>query len=92
LTKPLLQSSNLALSHAILAFAAQHDLKIHQMGTKAAYLNAKLKEEIYMKAPPGLNVPEGMVLCLKKVVYGMKQGSCTWYEDICSMLTKMGYT
>jgi hypothetical protein len=76
----------------MLAFTAQHDLKIHQMGTKATYLNAKLKEEIYMEAPPGLDIPEGTVLCLKKAVYGMKQGGCTWYEDIHSMLTEMGYT
>jgi len=49
---------------AILAIAVQQNLTIHQMDIKAAYLNGKLKEEIYMEAPPGLEIPEGMVLCL----------------------------
>ena len=47
---------------AILAIAIQQNLTIHQMDVKAAYLNSKLKEEIYMEAPPSLEIPEGMVL------------------------------
>jgi len=48
----------------ILAIAVQQNLTIHQMDVKAAYLNGKLKEEIHMEAPPSLEIPEGMVLCL----------------------------
>ena len=59
---------------AILAIAIQQNLTIHQMDVKAAYLNSKLKEEIYMEAPPGLKIPEGMVLQLNRVVYSTKQG------------------
>lgn len=44
------------------------------MDVKSAYLNGELKEEIYMKAPPGFDVPDGMVLKLVKAVYGTKQG------------------
>ena len=47
---------------AILAIAVQQNLTIHQMDVKAAYLNGKLKEEIYMEGPPSLKIPEGMVL------------------------------
>ena len=46
----------------IIALAAEHDWDIHQMDVKATYLNGKLKEEIFMEAPPGFNIPEGMVL------------------------------
>jgi len=59
---------------AILAIAVQQNLTIHQMDVKAAYLNSKLKEEIYMEAPPGLEIPKGMVLQLNQAVYGTKQG------------------
>jgi len=52
----------LSTFHAILAIAIQQNLTIHQMDVKAAYLNGKLKEEIYMEAPPGLEIPKGMVL------------------------------
>ncbi len=44
------------------------------MDIKAAYLNANLKEEIYMEAPPGFDIPKGYILKLKKGVYGTKQG------------------
>jgi len=46
----------------IIALAAEHDWDIHQMDVKATYLNGKLKEEIFMEAPSGFDVPEGMVL------------------------------
>jgi hypothetical protein len=33
-----------------------------------------MANEIFMAPPPGLHVPEGMVLCLIKAIYGTKQG------------------
>ena len=66
----------------ILTIAAELDLEVHQMDVKSAYLNGELKEEIYMKPPPGLHVLEGMVLKLMKAVYGTKQGGHIWYENI----------
>jgi hypothetical protein len=59
---------------AILALAAELDLKVHQMDIKSTYLNGKLEEEIYIEPSPGFNIPEGMVLKLNKAVYGTKQG------------------
>jgi reverse transcriptase-like protein len=75
----------------ILAIAAEEDLEVHQMDVKSAYLNGVLKEEIFMEPPPGFDVPEGMVLCLVKAVYGTKQGGRIWYENIRSKLEAMGY-
>jgi len=82
----------LSTFRAILAIAVQQNLTIHQMDVKAAYLNGKLKEEIHMEAPPGLEIPEGMVLRLNRAVYGTKQGGRVWYEDVCSTMAEMGYT
>jgi len=76
----------------ILAIAVQQNLTIHQMDVKAAYLNGKLKEEIYMEAPPGLEIPKGMVLRLNRAVYSTKQGGRVWYEDVCGTMAEMGYT
>jgi reverse transcriptase-like protein len=75
----------------ILTIAAEEDLEVHQMDVKSAYLNGVLKEEIFMEPPPGFDVPEGMVLCLVKAVYGTKQGGRIWYENIRSKLEAMGY-
>jgi hypothetical protein len=76
----------------VLALAAEHDLEVHQLDVKSAYLNGDLKEEIFMAPPPGFDIPEGMVLKLKKAVYGTKQGGRAWYEHIRSTLKSMGYT
>ena len=39
--------------HSLLALAAQHNLEVHQIDVKAAFLNGKLEEEIYLRPPPG---------------------------------------
>jgi hypothetical protein len=83
--------AKLASLRTILALAAELDLEVHQMDVKSAYLNGELKEDIYMKPPPGFDVPEGMVLKLVKALYGMKQGGRVWYENIRKTLYSMGY-
>jgi reverse transcriptase-like protein len=83
--------AKLTLLRMILALSNEHDLEVHQMDIKSAYLNGALKEEIYMEPPPGFNLPDGMVLKLTKAVYGMKQGGRVWYEDIRETLRQMGY-
>jgi hypothetical protein len=84
--------AKLSSLRTLLAFAAEHNLEVHQMDVKSAYLNAPLKEEIYMEAPPGFDIPEGMVFRLLKAVYGTKQGGRVWYEDIRATLEALGYT
>ena len=56
----------------VFALAAQHNLEVHQMDVKATYLNANLKEDLYMEPPPSFDIPEGHVLKLKKGMYGTK--------------------
>jgi Reverse transcriptase (RNA-dependent DNA polymerase) len=58
----------------VLVLAAEFDLEVHQLDIKSAYLNGDLKEEIFMAPPPGFDTSDGMVLRLKKAVYGTKQG------------------
>ena len=61
--------------HVVLANAANQNWEIEHVDVKSAYLNAPLKEMIYMKAPRGVLKPgqEGKVLRLKKGLYGLKQ-------------------
>ncbi len=44
-----------------LAYAASHDLKIHQLDAIAAYLNSDLTEEIYLHPPDGVPSTPGTV-------------------------------
>nr|KAJ0215013.1 hypothetical protein LSAT_V11C300117110 [Lactuca sativa] len=55
----------------LLALAALHNLVIHQMDVKTAFLNGDLDEEIYMKQPKGFVIPgnEHKVCKLKKSLY-----------------------
>ena len=59
----------------LIALAAVHDLKIHQMDVNTTFLNGELEEEIYMEQPEGFIVPgkEKKVCRLVKSLYGLKQ-------------------
>ena len=58
-----------------IALASIHNLVIHQMDVKTAFLNGDLEEEIYMDQPEGCVVlgKEKKVCKLVKSPYGLKQ-------------------
>jgi hypothetical protein len=56
----------------LLALAAKHNLKLHQMDVKMAFLNSELEEEIYMILLPGFKKPN-TIWKLKKGLYRLKQ-------------------
>ncbi|GJS99617.1 retrovirus-related pol polyprotein from transposon TNT 1-94 [Tanacetum coccineum] len=58
-----------------LAFATYMNFKVYQMDVKSAFLNGKLKEEVYVKQPPGFKSSEfpNYVCKLNKSLYGLKQ-------------------
>nr|GEX64156.1 retrovirus-related Pol polyprotein from transposon TNT 1-94 [Tanacetum cinerariifolium] len=57
------------------AFATYMNFKVYQMDIKSAFLNGKLKEEVYVKQPPGFQSSEfpDYVCKLDKSLYGLKQ-------------------
>jgi hypothetical protein len=59
----------------LLALTAQEGWTVHHMDVKSAFLNGDLKEEVYVKQPPGFVIPgeEGKVLRLHKALYGLRQ-------------------
>jgi Reverse transcriptase (RNA-dependent DNA polymerase)/gag-polypeptide of LTR copia-type/GAG-pre-integrase domain len=78
----------------VLANAAHNDWEIEHVDVKSAYLNAPLKETIYMKAPRGVLKPgqEGKVLRLLKGLYGLKQAGRGWYQEMSKVfMHKMGF-
>ena len=68
---------------ALLAFAVQHNMLIHQMDVVTAFLNGNLNEEIYMHQPDGYAIPgkEHYVCKLNKSLYGLKQSPRCWNQD-----------
>ncbi|GKA00248.1 retrovirus-related pol polyprotein from transposon TNT 1-94 [Tanacetum coccineum] len=64
-----------------LAFVTYTNFSVYQMDVKSAFLNGKLKEEVYIKQPPGLKSNEfpTHVCKLDKALYGLKQAPRAWY-------------
>ncbi|GJW13678.1 retrovirus-related pol polyprotein from transposon TNT 1-94 [Tanacetum coccineum] len=65
-----------------LAFATYMNFIVYQMDVKSAFFNGKLKEEVYVKQPPGFERNEfpNHVCKLDKALYGLKQAPRAWYE------------
>ena len=78
----------------IMALAAKHNMVVHQMDVKTAFLNGKLEEEVYMRQPEGF-IKEGqehLVCRLKKAIYGLKQASRCWNATLHDGLCDIGFT
>ena len=58
------------------------------MDVKSAFLNGFIKEEVYVKQPPGFEDPKfpNHVFKLSKALYGLKQAPRSWYERLSSFL------
>ncbi|GJU26202.1 retrovirus-related pol polyprotein from transposon TNT 1-94 [Tanacetum coccineum] len=58
-----------------------HELQSLSDRYKSAFLNGKLKEEVYVKQPPGFKSSEfpNYVCNLGKALYGLKQAPKAWY-------------
>ena len=63
---------------------ARLDWEIHHVNVKSAYLNAPLKERVYMKKPRGAtgHGKRGKVCCLLKGMYGLKQAGRGWHQEL----------
>ncbi|KAI5116411.1 hypothetical protein M0805_000584 [Coniferiporia weirii] len=64
----------------LASLAAILSLRPHQLDVKAAFLNGKLEEVLYMKQPPGFIVKgkEEYVLKLLRSIYSLKQSGRVW--------------
>jgi hypothetical protein len=87
-------SVKMASQRVVLSHAAREDWEIHQIDVKGAYLNAHLKDAVYIKPPPGYLKPsdEGKVCRLLKGLYGIKQAGHEWYLELCGTFNKLEFT
>lgn len=85
--------SRLVSIRVLFAVAAIHELIVHQMDVKTAFLNGELDEEIYLDQPEGFVVPgkENKVCKLNKSLYGLKQAPKQWHDKFDSLIIANGF-
>ncbi|GJU53758.1 retrovirus-related pol polyprotein from transposon TNT 1-94 [Tanacetum coccineum] len=73
-----------------LAIATYMNFIVYKRDVKSAFLNGKLKEEVYVKQSPGFECSEfpNHVCKLDKALYGLKQAPREWYETLSTFLTE----
>nr|GEZ06604.1 zinc finger, CCHC-type [Tanacetum cinerariifolium] len=77
----------------LIAMASIHNIIIHQMDVKTAFLNRDLEEEVYMNQPLGFIMPanENKVCKLIKSMYGLKQAPKQWHQKFDEVVLSNGY-
>lgn len=74
-----------------LAYTTQARMFIIQADVKTAYLNGEMKEEVYMRAPSGVDNPKGFVCKIQRSLYGLKQSAHEWNNRIDRDLRTMDF-
>lgn len=75
----------------LLALGNVHGLLIDHLDVKTAFLHGDLNEDVYMKAPQGIDVPKDKVLKLRKSLYGLKQAPRCWNLKFHEVMLKLGF-
>ncbi|GJS08007.1 zinc finger, CCHC-type containing protein [Tanacetum coccineum] len=77
----------------LIAMASIHNLIIHQMDVKTAFLNGDLEEEVYMNQPQGfiMSGDENKVCKLIKSLYGLKQAPKQWHQKFDEVVLSNSY-
>ena len=76
----------------ILSLAAVHDLELHGMDVRTAFLQALVgKAKIYIREPRGVAHKSPIGVCrLVKSMYGIRQASRNWYQTVDENLKEYG--
>ena len=74
----------------MMAIAARFDLELKQYDAINAFVNAPLKDTVYMRKPPGYKGPS-KVLRLRKALYGLRQSPLLWQKELTSTLRALGF-
>lgn len=76
----------------LLAIGLKLDMHMCHMDVKTAFLNGIIEEDIYLKAPEGIQVAQNHVLKLKRSLYGLKQSNRCWNNRFDTFVTSIGFT
>ena len=74
-----------------LALAVSRSFEVHHLDIGTAFLNGLLKEEVYIKQPPGFEVDDVRACRLHKALYGLRQASHAWNERLTAFMLEHGF-
>ena len=82
-----------ALVQLLAVLGCQNDWKIDTFDVKRAFLWGILKEEIYICQPKGFEQGDWRksVWLMLHGIYGLKQSVLEWYEQVCSVMSDLGF-
>ncbi|KAJ9552201.1 hypothetical protein OSB04_016246 [Centaurea solstitialis] len=92
-----LETFSPVLKHAtlrvVLSLAVSQGWVLRQLDINNAFLQGTLNEDVYMAQPPGFVDPAfpNHVCKLNKAIYGLKQASRAWYNELKSYLISHGF-
>lgn len=75
----------------LISISVSIGLKIFHLDVKSAFLNSELEEEVTMLPPPGVDIPAGCALRLKRSIYGLKQAGRNWFLELQETLLQCGF-
>ncbi|MBW0578037.1 hypothetical protein O181_117752 [Austropuccinia psidii MF-1] len=77
-----------------LGYCASHDLEIHQMDFKAAFLYGTPEENVFIRYPDGYPhcMKQGACLQLVKSLYGLKQSPQCWYKHPSKIFEQLNFS
>ena len=74
----------------LLSSVASHDMELHHIDIKTAFMNGDIEEELYMQPPPGWG-DGSRVWRLYKGVNDLKQAARAWNAKLTDNRKKLGF-
>ena len=76
----------------LLAIGAAYRAYIHTLDVNLAFLYGNMPDELYMRPPAGIKLPDGKVWRILKSLYGTRQAPAIWYSVLSSWFKSEGFT
>ena len=75
----------------LMALAQTNNMRIHQIDIANAFCCADIEGDVFISAPDGLEVPEGMCFKLQKSLYGLRTSPRSWNKEIDKTLKSLHF-
>lgn len=83
---------NITTLRIFLAIGASTNMKIAQFDVSNAFLNGKVKSEVYIYPPDEIDTSSSTPLKLIKSLYGLRESPKAWNECCDTLVSKIGFT